>query len=412
MLNETTLSFGEHVRKLRKSKGISQERLAELIETHPNHIGSIERNERKPGIDLVKKLATVLDTGFEEYFKEPILLSEQTLHSKIDLPENIWAFKTVSEGRAYEGNDGYADVIDQCYIYDTTVPNHKNVKANDWVVLVNKKEILGLARIANIKIDIVTKSRYRCPVCGNTQVEKRKTKTPPYRCNKGHEFEHRDSEEIEVTQFTANYSSFFHTNRESNSLLKDFYHKGFNRNMSIQNLSENFILTHFPSIAIQLQGKNENYSTQNDLTAVNEENNGYESNENDERVSVLRQIKARRGQAEFRRAIRRRYGDRCMVTGCELVEILEAAHINPYKGKKDNHAENGLLLRSDIHTLFDLDLLGIEPEKMTIHIKPEAMVGEYAQLNGKPLLISSKMIPSFDALTHKWKKYCNKKAED
>ena len=32
----------------------------------------------------------------------------------------------------------------------------------------------------------------------------------------------------------------------------------------------------------------------------------------------------------------------------------------PYRGTKDNHPDNGLLLRADIHTLFDLDMIGID----------------------------------------------------
>jgi HNH endonuclease len=35
------------------------------------------------------------------------------------------------------------------------------------------------------------------------------------------------------------------------------------------------------------------------------------------------------------------------------LDILEAAHISPYRGEEDNHPENGLLLRADLHTLFD-----------------------------------------------------------
>ena len=50
-----------------------------------------------------------------------------------------------------------------------------------------------------------------------------------------------------------------------------------------------------------------------------------------------------------------------------ISETLEAAHIIPYKGSSTNHIQNGILLRADIHTLFDLDLLRID-ENYLIHL--------------------------------------------
>jgi len=50
--------------------------------------------------------------------------------------------------------------------------------------------------------------------------------------------------------------------------------------------------------------------------------------------------------------------------------VLEAAHIKPYRGKTDSHLENGLLLRADLHTLFDLNLIGVEPDTLTVRVHP------------------------------------------
>jgi hypothetical protein len=118
---------------------------------------------------------------------------------------------------------------------------------------------------------------------------------------------------------------------------------------------------------------------------------------------VDRQIRERRGQQQFRDALRKRYGDQCLVTGCKLVAVLEAAHIRPYRGEGDNHPENGLLLRSDIHTLFDLDLLGIEPEHLRVDLHPDvAKQKEYAPLAGVALSCSDSQRPSREAL---WLRY-------
>jgi hypothetical protein len=98
----------------------------------------------------------------------------------------------------------------------------------------------------------------------------------------------------------------------------------------------------------------------------------YELTDEDTRERVLASIKARRGQDGFRNSLRGRYGDACMATGCPLLALLEAAHIRPYRGETDNHPANGLLLRADIHTLFDLDLLGIDPDTLRLTVHPAA----------------------------------------
>jgi hypothetical protein len=107
---------------------------------------------------------------------------------------------------------------------------------------------------------------------------------------------------------------------------------------------------------------------------------------------------ARPGQAEFREALRQRYGDRCMITGCSLVEIVEAAHIVPYRMNSDHHPANGLLLRADLHALFDLHLLGIDPETLRVSVHPEAKQAGYADLDGVTLQVLSDLRPSRDAL--------------
>ncbi|MDZ7808966.1 MAG: HNH endonuclease signature motif containing protein [Arhodomonas sp.] len=43
------------------------------------------------------------------------------------------------------------------------------------------------------------------------------------------------------------------------------------------------------------------------------------------------------------------YEGRCAITGCNMLDVLEAAHIHPYRGDATNHPSNGLLLRADLH---------------------------------------------------------------
>jgi len=57
-----------------------------------------------------------------------------------------------------------------------------------------------------------------------------------------------------------------------------------------------------------------------------------------------------------------------------------AAHVIPYKGASTNHVQHGILLRADIHTLFDLDLLRID-ENYIIHIYKSIEDKEYKKLD-------------------------------
>ncbi|MHB9130405.1 MAG: HNH endonuclease [Armatimonadota bacterium] len=105
--------------------------------------------------------------------------------------------------------------------------------------------------------------------------------------------------------------------------------------------------------------------------------------ENLDRAVAL--IVRRRGQKEFRDALIEAYHGRCAITGCDAVEALEAAHIVPYQGPDSSVITNGLLLRADIHTLFDLGLIAIHPENMTVVLAPALQETVYAEYDGQQL---------------------------
>lgn len=75
---------------------------------------------------------------------------------------------------------------------------------------------------------------------------------------------------------------------------------------------------------------------------------------------IEQMVTLRQGQPGFRNALMDAYERRCAVTGCMIEDVLEAAHILPYAGPHTNHVTNGLLLRADIHTLFDRGLIKID----------------------------------------------------
>lgn len=63
--------------------------------------------------------------------------------------------------------------------------------------------------------------------------------------------------------------------------------------------------------------------------------------------------KHRLGQGAFRVVVTDAYQRRCAITGKKTLPVLEAAHIKPYAEEGPHSVNNGLLLKSDFHTLFD-----------------------------------------------------------
>jgi putative restriction endonuclease len=71
--------------------------------------------------------------------------------------------------------------------------------------------------------------------------------------------------------------------------------------------------------------------------------------------------KARLGQGAFRLMVTQAYARRCAVTGERTLPVLQAAHIKPFSQSGENRVNNGLLLRSDLHILFDNGYLSVTP---------------------------------------------------
>ena len=105
----------------------------------------------------------------------------------------------------------------------------------------------------------------------------------------------------------------------------------------------------------------------------------------DARERTNRAIVQRQGQSKFRSELLKAYGGKCAITDCNAEAALEAAHIFPYLGTDTNHVTNGLLLRADIHTLFDLYLISIDSKTSKIVISSSLVNTCYKELNGKPL---------------------------
>lgn len=88
----------------------------------------------------------------------------------------------------------------------------------------------------------------------------------------------------------------------------------------------------------------------------------YEPQRVAERFGSPTVVYPRLGQGAFRVLVTDIYDRRCAVTGERTLPVLEAAHIKPYSASGPHEPRNGLLLRSDLHTLFDRGYVTVTPQ--------------------------------------------------
>jgi len=81
-------------------------------------------------------------------------------------------------------------------------------------------------------------------------------------------------------------------------------------------------------------------------------------------------VKVRNGQKAYREQLLQKYGLVCAVTGPCPAEALEAAHLMAFSTHARHDVDEGLLLRSDIHKLFDRGLVAVHPTTLQVHVSP------------------------------------------
>lgn len=114
--------------------------------------------------------------------------------------------------------------------------------------------------------------------------------------------------------------------------------------------------------------------------------------------------KRRIGQSTFREKLLELYR-KCAVTREDYPLVLEAAHIDPYIGESSNYPQNGLILRSDVHKLFDANLLAIDTN---YHVKLSNILAgtSYERFENEPIVLpeNKNFYPSEDALKRRIEK--------
>jgi hypothetical protein len=122
---------------------------------------------------------------------------------------HAWALMSLTEGRQYAGNHGYADVLSRVYRYDSHVSSSRRVEEEDLAFVRDGKYLVGVAIIRKILHWDGTKIMRRCPSCETTGLKERRHKKPRYRYDRGHEFARPREQRVNVTQFEAHFGNSF-----------------------------------------------------------------------------------------------------------------------------------------------------------------------------------------------------------
>ncbi len=117
-------------------------------------------------------------------------------------------------------------------------------------------------------------------------------------------------------------------------------------------------------------------------------------------------IRARRGEKRLRNHLRQSYGDRCAISGPCPRELLEVAYIVPFPQGNVHSLANAVLLRSDLHTLWDLNLIGIDPEDLKVQVSERLKKTIYAEFHGRGIVAPQDgTVVSSASLRERWKTF-------
>lgn len=108
-----------------------------------------------------------------------------------------------------------------------------------------------------------------------------------------------------------------------------------------------------------------------------------------------RLVAPRLGQGAFKSLVTVAYHRRCAITGNKVTPTLQAAHIRPVSSQGEHRLDNGLLLRSDVHTLYDRGYLGIDAQhrlQVSHRLRADFDNGqEFYSLAGKPIALPDQL---------------------
>jgi hypothetical protein len=273
-----------------------------------------------------------------------------------------------SAGASTRVGDNFNEIIGETYIWPKSIPQAHNLRVGDIIALWDTNRLLGFSWIETIDEIVETREQYRCPndECRRLDMRERTTLLPRFKCGKcASETDHPIIEVSEQESYRATYGAGWvafdeFVDAETCRLLT----KNPNTQHSLREIDiplfEDFVGS-LPKVK---------------TSPFRSRYSGH----------VRATVRVRVGQSAFRQKLRSRFGDVCAITGPNHSTALEAAHLYSYAEYGEHHDDGGLLLRRDIHRLFDSGLISVNPKSLTIDVHADlASFEQYSQMHGKQL---------------------------
>ena len=285
-----------------------------------------------------------------------------------------WICIGKDHGDISRASGGYEEVIGETYRWRSSLANGTKIKVGDIILIRDENTLIGVSIIESITISELPRTVVLCPVCNKAQVSDRPSKNPRYRCMKCRSAFDEPITFEEVSEFrTAEYGAGWFR-------LPDNFpgYSEVKNSLAVlpksQHSLQNFYVEKFEELLQDLP---------RNLVAAFKRRNPYLQGGH-----VLRTVRTRIGQPAFRKALFEKFGYICAFTGPQPDAALEAAHLYQYAEEGKHHEGGGLFLRRDVHRLFDLGLLAVNPTTLTINVDPLLAAFEgYSLLEGQKLKV-------------------------
>ena len=290
--------------------------------------------------------------------------------------KNSWLLLLKSEKRVHAGNLGYDDQDSSSYTWDDTVPKCNQPKPGDNIVIWDGNTSLGSSVIEKIKTGTKEKTRRRCPNCKTTNIRERTSKSPKFKCgakNCRKEFGQPKEESIKVKTFqTYHEAAWLDLSGRFNAKLLRKLCRSFVEQHSIRPFKWAEFL------------ENLDAAEKNKIEAGSKSVDSWLGGGRKDRI-----VKVRVGQQKFRQKLLEKFGNECAFTGKTHEKALEAAHLYSYSNIEKHLDGGGLLLRRDMHRLFDSGLIAVNPRSLKIDLSSELKkFPQYRSLQGECLSVT------------------------
>lgn len=296
-----------------------------------------------------------------------------------------WLLMAAGDDRQHGGNTGYDDQADVYYSWDSTVNNYSNIHVGDTVAIWDKQRLLGVSVVEEVEESAAEKVLLRCPnpACGRSGIKQRKTKLPRFRCQDcAWEFDQPKTQIETVTEYRSRHDAAW-TSLEGLLRAAELRElcKSTKSQLSMRELD-------WPAFAAALESTGAGRAIQRIRNRVPD----FQFMSTDSiQVTIpsghsQAMVRVRRGQRKFRDQQLSMFGNVCAFTGSAPERVLDAGHLYSYASLGEHKPHGGLMLRKDIHRLFDDGWLAVNPQSLTVDVSESlGHFPQYARLHDRQL---------------------------